>query len=56
MAQMIPNTLEDDFGSFGERQVLDALKSGLSNDFVVFHFVKWNSCNEKRTGNHSESS
>lgn len=47
MAQMIPNTLEDDHGSFGERQVFDALKSGLSKDFVVFHSVRWNSYNEK---------
>lgn len=49
MAQMIPNFLEDDHGSFGERQVFEALKSGLSKDFTVFHSVRWNSYNEKKT-------
>ena len=49
MAQMIPNTLEDDHGSFGERQVFNALKSGLSKDFVVLHSVRWNSYNERQT-------
>jgi len=46
---MIPNTLEDDHGSFGERQVFETLKSHLSEDFIVFHSVRWNSYNEKRT-------
>ena len=49
MAQMIPNTLEDDHGSFGEKQVFEKLKDGLTDDFVVFHSVRWNSYNEKKT-------
>lgn len=49
MAQMIPNTLEDNHGSFGERQVFEALSNRLSDDFTVFHSVRWNSYNEKKT-------
>lgn len=49
MAVMIPDTLEDDHGSFGERQVFEALKNLLSDDYVVFHSVRWNSLNEKNT-------
>ena len=49
MAQMIPNTLGDDHGSFGERQVFEALKNKLDSDFTVFHSVRWNARNEKKT-------
>ena len=34
MAQMIPSTLADDHGSFGERQVFEALRDKLDDDFV----------------------
>ena len=47
MARMIPNTLGDDHGSFGERVVFEALKSKLDGDFTVFHSVRWNAPNEK---------
>lgn len=49
MARMIPSTLEDDHGSFGERKVFEALKQKLSDDYIVFHSVRWNSHNEKKT-------
>ena len=49
MARMIPNTLGDDHGSFGERVVFEALKSKLDGDFTVFHSVRWNAPNEKNT-------
>ena len=49
MAQMIPSTLDDDHGSFGERKVFEALRDKLDNDFVVFHSVRWNAPNEKNT-------
>lgn len=49
MARMIPNTLGDDHGSFGERVVFEALKSKLDDDFTVFHSVRWNAPNEKNT-------
>ena len=49
MAQMIPNTLEDDHGSFGERKVFEALRDKLDEEFVVFHSVRWNAPNEKNT-------
>lgn len=49
MAQMIPNTLADDHGSFGERQVFEALRDKLDDNFVVFHSVRWNAPNEKKT-------
>lgn len=49
MAQMIPNSLEDDHGSFGERQVFEALKMKLPKEFTVFHSVRWNSYNEKKS-------
>jgi hypothetical protein len=49
MARMIPNTLSDDHGSFGEKQVFEALKKKLPSDYVVFHSVRWNNLNEKNT-------
>ena len=49
MAQMIPNKLEDDHGSFGERKVFEALRDKLDEDFIVFHSVRWNALNEKKT-------
>lgn len=49
MARMIPNTLEDDHGSFGERMVFDALKNKLDDEFTVFHSVRWNAPNDKNT-------
>ena len=48
MAQMIPNTMEEDNNSFGERQVFEALKK-LPDDYTVFHSVRWNDRNEKNT-------
>ena len=47
MARMIPNTLGDDHGSFGEKKVFEALKNKLDDDFTVFHSVKWNDRNQK---------
>ena len=49
MALMIPSSLEDDHGSFGERRVFESLRDKLSDDFTVFHSVRWNSLNEKST-------
>ena len=49
MARMIPNRLEDDHGSFGERRVFEALKDKLEDDFIVFHSVRWNARNERDT-------
>ena len=49
MARMTPLTLEDDHGSFGERSVFEALKQKLPEDYTVFHSVRWNSYNEKKT-------
>lgn len=42
MAKMIP-VIEDDFNnSFGERQVFEALRDGLPNEYNVFHSFRWN--------------
>ena len=49
MAQMIPPTLEDDHGSFGERKVFEALKKKLPKEYIVFHSIRWNGINEKKT-------
>lgn len=49
MAQMIPPTLEDDHGSFGERKVFEALKDKLPEEYIVFHSIRWNGRNEKKT-------
>jgi len=54
MAQMIPNTMEEDNNSFGERQVFEALKK-LPDDYTVFHSVRWNDRNEKNTVVYGES-
>lgn len=48
MAQMIPHIIEDDNNSYGERKVFNALKK-LPDDYIVFHSVRWNDRNEKRT-------
>lgn len=42
MARMIPNTMQDDNNSYGEKQVFEALKTKLSPEYVVFHSVRWN--------------
>lgn len=47
MAQMIPQTMEEDNNSFGERQVFEALKK-LPDEYTVFHSVRWNDRNEKK--------
>ena len=49
MARMIPAVLEDDHGSFGERQVFESLRDKLPEEFIVFHSVRWNSLIEKKT-------
>ena len=54
MAQMIPQKMEEDNNSFGERQVFEALKK-LSDDYMVFHSVRWNDRNEKNTVVYGES-
>ncbi len=54
MSRMIPQTMEDDNNSFGERQVFEALKK-LPNDYTVFHSVRWNNRNEKNTVVYGES-
>lgn len=42
MARMIPSNPDDFNNSYGEMQVFEALKSGLSNDYTVFHSLRWN--------------
>lgn len=54
MAQMIPQTMEEDNNSFGERQVFEALRK-LPDDYTVFHSVRWNDRNEKNTVVYGES-
>lgn len=54
MAQMIPQTMEDDNNSFGEKQVFEALKK-LPDEYTVFHSVRWNKRNEKNTVVYGES-
>lgn len=54
MAQMIPQTMEEDNNSFGERQVFEALKK-LPDEYTVFHSVRWNDRNEKNTVVYGES-
>lgn len=39
---MIPNTMQDDNDSYGEKQVFEALRTKLGPDYVVFHSVRWN--------------
>ncbi len=48
MARMIPNTMQDDNESFGEKQVFEALKTKLGPDYVVFHSVRWNEVEAKK--------
>ena len=54
MAQMIPQTMEEDNNSFGERQVFEALRK-LPDDYTVFHSVRWNDRNAKNTVVYGES-
>lgn len=54
MAQMIPQEIEEDNNSFGERQVFEALKK-LPAEYTVFHSVRWNNRNEKNTIVYGES-
>ena len=54
MAQMIPQLIEEDNDSFGERQVFEALKK-LPDEYTVFHSVRWNDRNEKNTVVYGES-
>ena len=42
MARMIPNTMQEDNDSYGEKQVFEALKTKLGPEYVVFHSVRWN--------------
>ena len=51
---MIPQTMEEDNNSFGERQVFEALKK-LPDEYTVFHSVRWNDRNEKNTVVYGES-
>lgn len=54
MAQMIPQTMEEENNSFGERQVFETLKK-LPDDYTVFHSVRWNDRNERNTVVYGES-
>ena len=54
MAQMIPEIMEEDNNSFGEKQVFESLKK-LPDDYTVFHSVRWNRRNEKNTVVYGES-
>lgn len=54
MAQMIPQTMEEDNNSFGERQVFEALQK-LPDEYTVFHSVRWNDRNDKNTMVYGES-
>lgn len=49
MARMIPSVLEESHGSFGEIQVFEALRDKLSEEYTVFHSIRWNSRNERNT-------
>ena len=42
MARMIPNTMQDDNDSYGEKQVFEALRTKLGPEYVVFHSVRGN--------------
>lgn len=46
MARMIPKELKDFNNSYGEKSVFEALQK-LSDEYMVFHSVKWNNRNEK---------
>lgn len=39
---MIPNTMQDDNMSYGEKEVFKALKIKLGSEYVVFHSIRWN--------------
>ena len=39
---MIPNTMQEDNDSYGEKQVFEALKTKLGPEYGVFHSVRWN--------------
>ncbi|MBQ6482358.1 MAG: NERD domain-containing protein [Anaerolineaceae bacterium] len=54
MAQMIPQMMEEDNNSFGERQVFEALKK-LPDEYTIFHSVRWNDRNQKNTVVYGES-
>ena len=54
MSLMIPQSMEEDNNSFGERQVFEALKK-LSDEYTIFHSVRWNERNEKNTVVYGES-
>ena len=54
MAQMIPETMEEDNNSYGERQVFEALKK-LPDEYTVFHSLRWNDRNIKKTVVYGES-
>lgn len=49
MSIMIPSEMENDNNSWGEKKVFEALKRNLSNDYTVFHSVRWNRRNERDT-------
>ena len=42
MAHMVPNTMQDENDSYGEKQVFAALKEKLGKEYYVFHSVRWN--------------
>lgn len=48
MAKMIPHTYIDT-GSEGEKRIFEALQTKLSNDFYVFHSVRWISSDRNRS-------
>ena len=48
MAQMIPNKIDEDTESFGERRVFKALEK-LSDEYTVFHSLRWNDRSNKNT-------
>lgn len=51
---MIPMTIDDETNSFGERQVFEALKK-LPDSYTVFHSLRWNRRNDKKTVVYGES-
>ncbi len=44
---MIPSVFDEDNKSFGERQVFVSLEKKLSDEYTVFHSVRWNDRNDK---------
>ena len=48
MAIMIPDIMQEDNHSVGEREVFECLKTKLGSDYYVFHSVRWNDVYSKK--------